>query len=296
MSKSAQILRFFLSPIPRRVMRCLGKPLGFLWWSVFRFRRKIVLDNLTKAFPDWSLEKKKEVGRKSVYMLAENFFEFFLIPAIDEKWLEKNVTFQGLENLDKAIEGGKGALLLCLHIANGDVLASCVARRGYKISIITKFFNSQLMNSIWFGIRGAQGVKWIPPHGEKTPFMILKAIKNQEFVAFVLDQHMGRPYGIETKFFGQPAGTAYGLALFQLKTKRPVIPIYSYSGEDGKIHIIAEPAFLYDPQLESKDRDQTLVELTQAYTDKIEEIVRRYPGQWMWVHRRWKWKGSKLEN
>ena len=111
-------------------------------------------------------------------------------------------------------------------------------------------------------------------------------------VGFVLDQHMGRPFGVQTQFFGRPAGTAYGLALFQMKTERPVIPVYNYLSNDGKIHIVAEAPFEYRPELADKEREQTLVELTQSYTDKIEEIVRRYPDQWMWIHRRWKWKGN----
>ena len=79
MNLGNRILKTLLKPVPRSWMRSLGKPLGFLWWDVFGFRKKVVLENLTKAFPDWSEEQKKRVGRKSVYMLMENFFEFFLI-------------------------------------------------------------------------------------------------------------------------------------------------------------------------------------------------------------------------
>ena len=266
--------------------------MGWLWFDILRFRRDIVLDNLTKAFPDWSEDKKLSVGRKSVYNMTENFFELFLIPAIDEKWLEKNVVFEGLEHFDQAISGKRGALLLSLHLGNGDLMANCLARKGYNVAIITKFFKSQFLNKLWFSVRAAQGVQLIPPHGEKTPFMILKSLKAKGLIGFVLDQHMGKPFGVRTTFFGQPVGTAYGLALFQLKTKCPVIPIYNYQGADGKVHIKAEAPFVYRDELETQDRDQTLVELTQAYTDKIEEIVRQWPEQWMWVHRRFKWKGG----
>ena len=285
-------LTMLVKPWPRSFVRFLGKPLGFLWWDLFGFRKKIVLDNLTKAFPEWSDEKKNTVGRNSVYMLMENFFEIFLIPSLNQKWLEKNVVFHGLENLDQALAEKKGVLLLSLHLGNGDLMANCLALKGYKVSIITKFFNSQLLNSLWFGVRSAQGVQCIPPHGEKTPFLILKGLKANSCVGFVLDQHMGKPYGVKTQFFGHPAGTAYGLALFHMKTKSPIVTVYNYQGDDGKVHIVAEPAMVYKSELKHKDREQTLVELTQSYTDKIEEVVRRYPDQWMWVHRRWKWKGS----
>lgn len=285
-------LRITLRPWPRSFVRSWGKLLGFLWFDLFRFRRKVVMDNLTKAFPEWTEEKKVSVGRKSVYMLMENLFEFFLIPLIDEKWLAKNVVFTGMENIDLALKEKKGVLLLSLHLGHGDMLANCFAKRGYKVSLITKFFNNKFLNALWFSIRGAQGVEHIPPHGEKTPFMILKALKANATVGFVLDQHMGKPFGIKTEFFGHSAGTAYGLALFHLKTKSPVVPLYTFQDKSGKIHIVAEPAFKEFIAKKGQDRDQTLVELTQCYTSKIEEIVRQYPEQWMWVHRRWKWKGT----
>ncbi len=292
MTGIAKLFKIILKPIPRSFLRCLGLPFGFIWYDLIRFRRKVVIDNLTKAFPEWSEEKINSVGRKSVYSLMENFFEFFLILAIDDDWIKKNIVFEGLENLDQAKSEGKGAFLLSLHLGQGDLMANCLARQGYKVSIITKFFNSKLLNAVWFGVRGAQGVRHIPPHGEKTPFLILKQLKENTMVGFVLDQHMGKPYGVRTQFFGRSAGTAYGLALFHIKTKRPIVPVYNYLADDGKIHIVAEAPFLYRNEFENQDREQTLVELTQAFTDKIEQIVRRYPEQWMWIHRRWKWKGS----
>jgi KDO2-lipid IV(A) lauroyltransferase len=290
-TRLSRSLRVLLKPFPRRWVGLLGWPLGFLWYDVFRLRRKVVLQNLERAFPDWSLQKKIQVGRKSVHLLTRNFFEFFLIPRIDKKWLDQNVIFEGLENLDRALAMNKGAYLLGLHLGHGDMMASCLSVKGYRVSIITKFFKNDFLNRLWFGVRGAQGVECIPPHGEKTPFMILKALKTQRLVGFVLDQHMGKPYGLRTTFFGHPAGTAYGLALFHLKTKSPIVPVYNFEGVDGRLHIVAEEPIFYDPRVETQNREQTLVELTQRSTDKIEEIVRRYPEHWMWVHRRWKWKG-----
>lgn len=292
MSWWIRIINIILRPWPRHWVRALGRPLGILWFDVFRFRRNVVLSNLKIAFPEWSEAERIKVGRRSVYMLTENLAEFFLIPSITDDWIRREVVFHGEDNLKKALEVKRGVLLLTLHLAHGDVLGNIVARKGYDVSIITKFFRSPWLNDLWFSIRGAQGVKFIEPHGEKTPFAILKALRANGLVAFVLDQHMGRPYGIEARFFNRPVGTAYGLALFHLKTKSPVVPIYSYENEDGKIHVVFDKPFFYDERLGSREnRDQAIQELTQIYTDKVEEVVRRYPKQWMWVHRRWKWKG-----
>lgn len=294
MSWWARSLNWILSPWPRRWVRSLGTPLGWLWFDVFRFRRHVVLENLRYAFPDWPIEKRVQVGRRSVCVLTENFAEFFLIPSINESWISQECVFHHEPHLQEALQKNRGVLLLTLHLGHGDVLANVMARKGYFVHVITKFFRSSWLNKIWFAVRGAQGVHFIEPHGERTPFAILKALKNQGLVAFVLDQHMGRPYGLETRFFDRPAGTAYGLALFHLKTKSPVLPIYSYEGPDQKIHVVFDKPFFYDEALGAEsDRDRVLSVLTQKFTDKIEEIVRQYPDQWMWIHRRWKWKGTK---
>jgi len=289
-----KLICLFFSLFPRKVVRLFGRPLGILWFDILRFRRQVVLSNLRIAFPDWSEEKRIQIGRQSVYNMLDNFFELFLIPTIDQKWIDRNIIFHDEHLLKEAFAKNKGVFLLSLHLGNGDLLANLLAFKKYPVFLITKFFRSQWLNRLWFSVRGAQGVQYIEPHGERTPFAILKAIKNKASVGFVLDQHMGRPFGVRNVFFGRPVGTAYGLALFVLKTQSPVVLAYNYEGADGKNHAVFETIEGLEKfyQIDSADREQTLVLLTQVFTDKIEEIVRRYPEQWMWIHRRWKWKGS----
>lgn len=282
-----KILVFISSLFSRHVLRLAGSWVGFLWFDVLGFRKKIVLDNLDIAFPEKSSHEKLAIGRESVYQLGYNFGEFFLIPSITPQWVDKNVVFHGWENIEKAREANKGMLFLTLHLGNGDLAANIISMKRQDIYIITKRFKSKWLDDLWFSIRGAKGVRYIDAHGPSNAFEILKALKKNAAVTFVLDQFMGKPYGIASKFFGRPTGTAYGLALFCQKTKAPVLPIYTYEGEDHKLHVVVEPA-LDTSAYVVEDKDQTISQLTQAFNDKLEEVVRRHPQQWMWVHRRWK--------
>jgi len=269
------------------VVRGLGGIFGFLWIDLLRVRRNIVLKNLDIAFPEWSPEKKIQVARQSVYNMGYGFSEFFTVPHLNKQWLEKCVVFEGEENYQKALQKNKGVLAMSLHLGNGDLGSSAVVMKGYPLTIITKVFKNQFFNDLWFSFRGAQGVKYIDAHGSSNSFDILKALKRQEGVTFVLDQVMGKPYGIATTFFGKKTGTAYGLALFAIKTQAPVIPLYTYEGEDKKMHVVFEPEIPIQ-DLISEDKEASIVAITQRFNDKIEEIVRKHPEQWMWVHRRWK--------
>lgn len=277
----------FLFLWPRQWIRAFGSLLGVLWFDVLRFRRRIVMDNLKLAFPDMPEDEKIRIGRASVYQLGSQFTEFMTLPLLNQQWLEKNAKYEGLEFFEKALSKNKGVLLLSMHIGHGDMGASLIAMKKYPVYLITKFFKTEWFNRLWFRIRKAQGVHFIEPHGTQTPFEILKALKSNAAVIFVVDQFMGRPFGIPTTFFGVRTGTAYGLALFYLKTKAPVVPVYTFEGDDGRVHLVFEPELHLD-SLVGSDKDKNIAQLTQYFSDQVERLVRKYPSQWMWVHRRWK--------
>ncbi len=281
------VLGFVFSSLPRKWVRVLGASLGFLWFDVFRFRRQVVMENLNLAFPEVPKATKTKWGRYSVYQLGANFAEFFTLPHLDQKWAAQHAVYEGHQNILAAEAQGKGVFLLSLHLGHGDMAASLISMKGHKLYLISKFFKTQWFNDLWFKIRGAHGTKFIEPHGVETAFQILRALKEKALVVFVLDQFMGKPFGVETSFFGHKTGTAYGLALFFLKTRSPVVPVYSFEGDDGKVHLVFEPAMELSSYLEG-EKDEVMQRLTQVFTNKIEECVRQHPQHWMWVHRRWK--------
>lgn len=284
---SAQLFSRILSWFPRSWVRAAGALIGVLWFDVLRLRRGVVMGNLDIAFPEKDRAWKTRVARTALRRFGSNFLEFYTLPRVDEAWVSRNVVFEGWEHLERAKARGKGVYLLSLHMGGYDIAASLMPMRGHETFLISKFIKNKRLNDLWFSIRGAKGMKFIEPHGDKTAFEILKAIKRNAGVIFVLDQYMGKPFGIETTFFGRKTGTAYGLALFVLKTGSPVVPVYSVEGNDGKMHLIFEPEIETGPLL-TDDKDENIRRLTQRFTDAIEAIVRKYPEEWLWVHRRWK--------
>lgn len=271
--------------LPRSVHKFLGSFWGFLWIDFLRIRRQDVVKHISNVFPDWSEEKKLQVGRKSVYWLGQQFFDFFLLAGTNASWLEENVEFHGLEHWQEAHRQGKGVLLLTLHMGSPDITLQALSHQGIKPCLITKTFNSQFMTGLWFALRSRWGAHLVEAHAKNNSYEILAALKKQESVIFVLDQYMGPPYGVETTFFGISTGTAYGLALFAKKTKAPVIPLYCIRTEDYKHHIYFEKPIGVLP---IEDKEKYLVSMTQTYNHKLEEMIRHHPEQWMWVHRRWK--------
>jgi KDO2-lipid IV(A) lauroyltransferase len=234
-----------------------------------------------------------KLARLSMQHLCFGFFEFGLMPLMDEKWLQERAVFHGLDNYEKALSQEKGVLLLSLHVGNGDLGSAAMTLKGIRFQLISKVFKNPIVNEFWFGVRRKMGTRFLEPHGKSLAFDILKAMKKNEGVIFVIDQFMGRPYGIKTTFFGKKTGSPYGLSVFALKTGAPVVPVYTYRDEELKTHVVFEQALEIDPEEDgatqnNQDKDLQIQRLTQKYNDRVESIVRAHPEQWMWVHRRWK--------
>ncbi len=278
-----RFLSFSVLISPRWLRNLCGDAIGILWFDVLRLRRQTVLSNLTIAFPDWDLKKRTKMGRRSLCNMGRGFMDFLLLPYADKKWMDENFVFEGLENWEKAHAKGRGVLLLGLHLGMGDLALAGIGLKGIPISVITKAFKANWAENFWNEYRGRFGVEFIKDR--RSSFDILKGLKNNRGVVFVLDQFHGPPIGIRSYFFGKETGTAYGLAVFALKTQAPVIPLYVYKGEDHKFHLVFGDEVLLENQ---NDRDKTVSYMTQKYDLVVEDIVRRFPQHWLWVHRRWK--------
>lgn len=277
-------LTYFFRLIPKQINVILSWFLALLWVDVLRLRRRVVLSNIEKAFPGTDEKTKLKWMRYSLYVLAKNLFDLFQVPFVTDNWVKKNVVFHGIEELSKH-EGG--VFFLTLHMASADLSAAAISQSMKPLSLISKRFSNPIMDEFWFSIRQRSKTQFIDAHSKSNAFEILKALKADRGVVFVLDQFMGKPYGVETEFFGIKTGTAYGLALFTQKTRRPVLPLYSYWGKDGKLNIRLKPAVDLSGLI-TDDNEVNKVLITNQFNREIEKIIKDHPEHWMWVHKRWK--------
>src|SRR5690606_26102789 len=270
-------IKFFMIPtsglfasLPRRVQFFCAQLLGILWFDIIRLRRKLVIDNISHCFPEWPMAKRIRVGRKSVQHLCLSFFEYLIIYNYDSSLHSKFFELSGKEIIDRQLEKGKGALLMTLHMGAIDFALIGFSGFGYRVSATLKRIKNEAIDKFVNDMRAKNNIKFIADR--RNPFDIFRALKNNETVIFVMDQHMGAPHGIPVEFFGRKAWTAAGLAAFAMKTQNPVIPIYNFRREDGTIAIGA-----LDPiELEvNDDREQNIRIMTQKYNDAIEQIVRK---------------------
>jgi Kdo2-lipid IVA lauroyltransferase/acyltransferase len=276
-------LSFLIACLPKGARDFIGDIIGFLWFDVFRIRRNVAIQNVGVAFPEMSESDRVKMARWSLRHMGRTIVEYSLFPFFSRKKADQLFRYEGLEQVDEVLKLGKGAIFVTLHLGNGDLAISALSKRGYPISLISKEFKSRWLNDLWFGMRRKHGTQFIS--AEKSSFDILRTLKRNGIVVFVLDQFMGPPIGVRTLFFGKETGTALGCALMAGRTGTPVFSTYTYRADDGKHVAVIEELI---PFLDNGPREKNIAIMTQVYTDKIESIVRRHPEQWMWIHRRWK--------
>lgn len=278
-----KILCFSVSSMPRRLQLFTGRVLGLIWFYLVPVRRGIALQNLALAFPEKTPADRWKIAKDTFLGFGCGFIEMLMLPYMDDALLRRLFVFHGRENYDKAFFKNKGVFLLTLHLGSWELMSASQGHVKIPLNVITKKFKAKSFNDTWVGLRRDQGIKLISE--EKSTFQILRAIGRGEAVGFILDQFMGPPVGSRVQFFGNETGAPASLALFSDRTRAPVVPVYNVRGEDGKIHVYFEPEI---PFVEQGSTSKNISFMTQLYTSKLEEIVRKYPSQWLWIHRRWK--------
>jgi KDO2-lipid IV(A) lauroyltransferase len=273
---------FVFSLLPWKFNKWFAFALATLWLDILQIRKKIILENIHKVFPNIDENRQYQIAKNSMVALCRSFFDVIRIPFITDKWVSQNVVFEG-EGLSLVKNEKQGVFFLCLHIGSGDLAAAITSSHIKPVTIISKRFKNKFLDEFWFALRGQAKTQFINAHSKGNSFEILAALKNNRGVAFVLDQFMGRPYGIETEFFGIKTGTAYGLALFAKKTQKPVYPLYTFWDDQDKFHIcVDEPIDL------TQELSETNEVITNKFNRALERIILKHPDHWMWVHKRWK--------
>lgn len=257
--------------------------IAWLWVDVLHLRQDVVYNNIDIAIPGTPETIKKQWMRKSIYVLGRGAVDLGRVPYVNDKWSNENVIFHGLENLPQ----DQGFFFLTLHLGGADLAAAVMSEKVVPLSLISKRFKNAFVDEFWFFLRTKSKTQIIDAHSKNNAFEILKALRLKRAVIFVLDQFMGKPYGIETEFFGKKTGTAYGLAVFALKTKAPVLPLYTYWDDNQRLHIAVGPAVKID-DVPTADKQEAQRIITNRFNATLENIIRQHPDQWMWVHRRWK--------
>jgi KDO2-lipid IV(A) lauroyltransferase len=273
-----------LEILPRPFSRAVAIGISQLFYLLHRRLRRVGMRNLALAFPEVSDGERRRVLRAEFSSLGRQLAEVCRFPKYTKENRSDIVIYDGFENLEQARARGKGALLFAGHFGGWEISSFVLSLDGHWMHVLMRNMDNQYLNRLVLHYRTMHGNKAV----DKDEFVrgLLSAMRAGEVVGMLIDTNMTPPQGIFVDFFGIPACTASGLARIALKTDAAVVPTFTIWDEAlGKYRLRFDPALTL---VRTDDLEADIAANTQMFTKVIEEYVRKYPEQWLWVHRRWK--------
>ncbi len=273
-----------LGLLPRPLSRAFAISLARIFYLLHFRLRQVGMRNLAMVFPEKSLAERRRILRGVFTSLGRQLSELCQFPKYSPENVDQVVAYDGLENYERAYARGKGVLFLTAHFGGWELSAFAHSLHGHWLHIVMRPMDNEYLDRLLQHYRTMHGNKTVA----KDDFVrgLLAAMRAGETVGILMDTNMTPPQGIFVDFFGIPACTASGLARIALRTHAAVVPGFTiWDQELGKYRLHFDPAL---ELIRTGDLEADIAANTQMFTKVIEGYVRKYPDQWLWVHRRWK--------
>lgn len=270
--------------LPRWLAIKGGKAVGAIAYAVLPHLRRNAEANLRLAFPNLNEAERQQIKRGTFRNLGRLLGEVSQFPKLNRKNIESIVGYVGLENYLDAVARGRGVILLTGHIGAWELSVFAHSIYGHPMSFLARRVDNPLVEQLAEQNRTRFGNRSIDKKNSVRE--VLKTLKSGGVVGILADLNSSREEGVFCDFFGIPACTTAGVATLALRTGAVVLPGYLVWDEVAKIHRLhfEKPV----ETISTGNRDEDVQTNTANYTKVIESIVRRYPDQWLWIHRRWR--------
>jgi KDO2-lipid IV(A) lauroyltransferase len=272
-----------LSALPFELARRLGATVGGLGYRPLGIRRGVVERQIAAAFPGLPPNEVDRLAKEAYRNLGRTSVESALGSRRGrEGVLAMFESEDDLSPLQRAIEAGKGAIIVTGHLGNWELGAGYLAARGVPILAIARRQSNGLFDDYLNRTREALGVHVIPDY--EAVRRAARAFNEGKVVAFVADQGVMGVASTFVPFFGRPAKTPRGAAVFAIRLQLPVFFGTAVLQPSGKYHLVLREVEVAQTGQRESDVDATVARFTRA----LEAEVRRYPEQYFWHHRRWR--------
>jgi KDO2-lipid IV(A) lauroyltransferase len=272
--------------MPECMIYGLFKSLAVLAYAVAADRRRTTLNNIRIAFPEMRGGEQRHLALKAYLHIADSLAlnNLIMTERVSNERLLRLVEPEGWNEFEKKIDAIQGGVLVISgHMGNWELLSQYTGLRlTRKIHVIARKTNNPLLEErIVLPLRQRFGLK---VYYKKNALMhMVKAIKRGDICALLLDQKLKK--GFRVDFFGRPAPTGGSPALLQIRFGIPVQPVFLVkTGPSQHRMIVPEPIPWKD---NGKPLEEQVAELTRLHQGLLEEVIRAYPEQWLWMHNRW---------
>ncbi|HUA59109.1 MAG TPA: lysophospholipid acyltransferase family protein [Verrucomicrobiae bacterium] len=240
--------------------------------------RRVAMRNLALALPELGAGERAAIADEVFRSLARVVASFAKFPSIRRKTVDSWIRTEGAEYFEEALRQGRGVLFATAHLGNWELSAFAHALLTGPMSVVVRPLDNPLIDRLVERRRSLSGNRILAKKDYARG--ILKALAANQAVGVLIDQNVSANEGVFVDFFGMAACAASGFVRIAHHSGAAVIPGFALWMEDERRYVLR----FYPAVPISGDA----VADTQALQHKLQEIVREYPGQWLWIHRRWK--------
>jgi KDO2-lipid IV(A) lauroyltransferase len=270
--------------LPRPVARAIGASLGWIVFKLLKRLRQTGLRNLELAMPEMPLPQREKILRLLYRNLGWQLAEFCRMERYTPQNTSGLIRYEGLDNFLNAQAEGKGVLVLTGHLGAWELSSFYHSLMGHPMGIVIRRLDNRVLDEFVNGVRCLHGNRVL--HKDDFARGLLTAMRHGQTVGILMDTNMTPPQGVFVNYFGHEACTASGLARVALKTGAAVVPGFLLWEPAERKYVLHFGEKVVIDATGNPEAD--ILALTQKCTSVIEDWVRRYPDQWLWIHRRWK--------
>ncbi|HWB98588.1 MAG TPA: lysophospholipid acyltransferase family protein [Bryobacteraceae bacterium] len=240
--------------------------------------RRVALRNLSLAMPELDAAARRRIADGVFHSIARLLVTFARFPQIHRGNVDQWIRYEGYEHFAEALRRGRGVLFATAHLGNWELSAYAHALLSEPMGVVVRPLDNLLIDRVIERYRGLSGNRLI----EKKEFArsILKALKENQAVGILIDQNATLDSGTFVDFFGIPACAGTGFAKLAARSGAAVIPGFALWSEKERRYVLR-----FDPPIPITGDAEADTRAIQAH---LEGVIREYPDQWLWIHRRWK--------
>lgn len=261
----------------------VGEKIGEMGYSPLGIRREVVERQIAAAFPDKSRDEVNRIARASYRHLGRNAVEAALMSRKGPDGLLDMVEqVDGWEHLQDATANGSAAIGVAAHHGNWELLGGFLAARGLNPEVIVRGMENNLFEDYLNSNRAKLGIKVV--HDSVAVRHLTQSLRQGRFVCLLADQGVLGLASSFVPFFGRPAKTPRGFAVFALRFEVPACFMDMVRLPNGKFRAVFEPIEI----VRTGDKERDIDAMVARYSEILEKWVRQYPEQYFWQHRRWR--------
>lgn len=272
-----------IGSLPEGWLLNLARFFAFLSFRILKIRRKVSLENLAIAFPEKSPKWRHKIAYRSYLHFVLVMLEFMKMKRWGFEHIKRKVVNADAGKFIRRLKNGEGAILVSGHFGNWEIAMGYFHSLGIKSSVIQQRQKNPLVNRKMRELRERWGMEIIYPRGAVN--QAVSAIRRRRLVALLGDQDAGKR-GIFVPFFNRMSSTHVGAAVLHLRCGAPLY--FGTCVRENSFRSFRLQITPISDHFPAPLNDQNVGRVLEAYTKRLEYIVRRHPEQYFWMHRRWK--------